>query len=308
MSNKIYKDERGVKFSEDRKILLKVPRGILEYDVPEGTEKIGKEAFNKKIRKVTLPKSLKKILPRAFYDCQDLEQVVIPDSVEEIGESAFSWCLSLKEVVLPKALKEIEAETFDSCMSLERVVIPDTVTKIGIYAFKLCDKLTEIVLPKSLETISDIAFDCCTGLSEIQLPESLQTITGNPFRGCYVVITSLSPNFKVIDNALYGDNGKRLIYAHAECERFCIVEGTEVVGVGALHIHTDELVIPASVKKFCHQIYSCHASRIIFKGTVERLPCEMIYDLVNGLRHVVIPRGTKKYYDKMFGFTIDESD
>lgn len=64
MSNKTYKDEKGAIYTEDRKILLQIPRGTAEYVVPEGTEEIGEDVGDDELRKLTLPTSLRKIWPR----------------------------------------------------------------------------------------------------------------------------------------------------------------------------------------------------------------------------------------------------
>lgn len=151
MSNKSYKDAEGATFTVNPRILLEAPYEVEEYNVPEGTEIIGEDAFSVFTRRVTLPSTLKSIWPNAFNSCIKIEKIVIPDSVTEIGFNAFSCCERLKEVVLPKALKEIDPETFSQCSSLERIVIPENVKRIGANAFEDCNNLKEIVVPKHLQ-------------------------------------------------------------------------------------------------------------------------------------------------------------
>ena len=63
---------------------------------------IGMDAFKgcNKIRSVTIPKSVTRILSGAFFSCDSLANISIPSSVNYIGESAFGFCDALKEVTI----------------------------------------------------------------------------------------------------------------------------------------------------------------------------------------------------------------
>ena len=69
-------DEYGVKYSKDRKRLLKAPQNIKgEYCIRKGTICICDDAFS--------------------Y-CSYLTRVIIPDNVTKIGDDAFYYCVSIR--------------------------------------------------------------------------------------------------------------------------------------------------------------------------------------------------------------------
>lgn len=74
-------DEYGAKYSKDGKRLLKGPRYTPHYNIKEGTEIIGDDAF--------------------FFS-SSLTSINIPPSVTSIGKEAFSGCLSLTSITYHK--------------------------------------------------------------------------------------------------------------------------------------------------------------------------------------------------------------
>lgn len=329
MEKKTYVDEKGAVYTEDRKILLQIPKGAVEFTVPEGTEEIGEDVGDVELHKVTLPSSLRKIWPHAFYGCLNLESVSIPDSVEEIGFGAFALCENLKTITLPNNLKEIEASLFDRDSSLKQIILPDSIEHIGEDAFRACHGLEQVVLPKKLQSIGDNAFSYsklktialpeglqsighnafyeCKHLDEITLPKSLKTINGNPFNGCSATITSLSPKFKAADGALYGNHGKRLIHATTSGKSYHVADGVEIIGAEALDMQVDELVISSSVRTIEPTFGCCSAKHIIFEGEVQKMPKKPIYEVLSNVERITIPKGTSSHYAKLFRFIIEES-
>ena len=157
-------DEYVVKYSKDRKRLLKAPKYIKgEYHIRRGTICICDDAF---------------------YDCTGLTSVVIPDGVTEIGEEAFRGCTGLTSVVIPEGVTKIEWETFRGCTGLTSVVIPDGVTKIEYEAFRGCTGLTSVVIPDGVTDIGRAAFRGCTSLTSVVIPDSVTKIVRSAFLGC----------------------------------------------------------------------------------------------------------------------------
>ena len=88
-------DEFGVKYSKDRRKLLKVPQRFdSTYSIRKGT---------------------KSICDKAFYYCSALRSLVIPDSVTSIGDRAFLFCNSLHSLVLPDGVTSIGKSAFEGC-------------------------------------------------------------------------------------------------------------------------------------------------------------------------------------------------
>ena len=220
--NEAITDEFGVKYSEDGRKLLKVPRKLNgTYSIKEGT---------------------KIVCDRAFSGCRSLNSLVISDSVTSIGTWAFAYCESLKSLVIPASVTSIGGGAFCGCESLSSLVIPDSVTSIGNNAFAYCESLRSLVIPNSVgniignpfsgwngelkclspyfiydnkvlfdkdknaiisfrdkdttsyiipdyvTSIGDSAFQFCSSLSSVVLPDGVTSIGDSAFEGC----TSLS--------------------------------------------------------------------------------------------------------------------
>lgn len=99
-----FADKYGVVFSDDKRKLLKAPKGLIKYTIPQGTVVICEGAFT---------------------DCyESLTRVIIPDSVHEIENNAFSK----KEYLMLKNMDCLE--------------VPSTVKKIGSRAFEGLKKVS----------------------------------------------------------------------------------------------------------------------------------------------------------------------
>ena len=90
---------------------------ITECTIKEGTRMIADRAFAycSKLQKAHIPNGVESIGYETFYEC-DLKKVVIPKSVKRIGRSAFSTNTWLTEVELPETIEEIGAFAFGSTM------------------------------------------------------------------------------------------------------------------------------------------------------------------------------------------------
>ncbi len=90
--------------------------GLVELDIPEGVEVLGKDCFakNKKLKKVTLPGTLRKIDRGVFYECSSLKELVIPEGVSEMGDYVFLRCPSLTDVYNYSLVPQDANELFES--------------------------------------------------------------------------------------------------------------------------------------------------------------------------------------------------
>ena len=180
-------DEWGVKYSKDRRKLLKVPNKLSgAYSVKEGTRIICDHAFSccLSLSKIVIPASVASIGEWAFWGCSSLSDIVIPTSVTSIGDWAFGDCSSLSDIVIPTSITSIGDKAFMGWRSLSEIVLPSSVTSIGNHAFCGCISLSDIVIPTSVTSIGEWAFGDCSSLSDIVIPTSITSIGDKAFMGC----------------------------------------------------------------------------------------------------------------------------
>lgn len=189
MLGQVWTDEKGVKYSLDKKKLINGSEAEGNYDVNPETENIDLYAFhnNKKIKGIAFPPKLKEIGCQAFQNCSDLSNVNFQGYINQIGEGAFGGCSSLKEIYLPGGLKKINAGLFSVCINLLYVHIPDTVIDIAANAFKDCLNLQYVIIPSNVTAIGDYAFENCNSLYYVILPSKLESIGEGIFDNCKVL-------------------------------------------------------------------------------------------------------------------------
>ena len=98
-----YIDEFGVKYSRDKRRLLRAPVGLRNYVVKEGTQVICDYAFNEYVK-------LGEVRP---YNC--IESITIPDSVVEVGQTPFICCQELRHIYIPLLTKNKFDIIFKGC-------------------------------------------------------------------------------------------------------------------------------------------------------------------------------------------------
>ena len=252
-------DEYGVKYSADKKRLLKGPKEIKKYSVREGT---------------------KVICNKSFIACDFLKEVIIPNSVELIGESTFLNCTSLEKAVLSNKLTSISNRLFCGCFSLSNIIIPDGVKCIGIESFLNCTRLNSVVIPDSVTSIGDSAFQNCESLNKILIPKKVIEIGINPIAqsGIREVICK-SEQFETDGDALYDKGKKHLISQFSEVKHYIIPDS--VISIGE------------------HAFYNCSDSQVIsIPNSVRRAGGKVFYGSFL-LKSVLIPRGTKQRFEEL---------
>ena len=123
-------DEYGVKYSADRKKLIRASRDLNRYRILDGTVVI---------------------CDGAFSGCYNLKEIKVSESNKVYR--------SIDGVLYTKDLKTIicHPQKKDN----EKFVIPAGVTSIGDHAFSSCDNLQQINIPTSVTSIGDYAFSSC---------------------------------------------------------------------------------------------------------------------------------------------------
>lgn len=142
------------------------------------------------VKKIDLPKGLKKIGSGVFAFCESLTSINIPSTVTSIGDFAFYSCSSLKSVTLPPNIKTVKTNTFTFCESLTSIKIPSKVTSIEASAFDSASSLKSIVLPASVTKIEQMAFSGCEKLESVKIMNPLCRVDSFDFGGEYCTIPS----------------------------------------------------------------------------------------------------------------------
>lgn len=185
--------------------ILDIQNGVLK--IPEGVTRIEYHAlrgYETWIKRIILPRSLKKIEAHFFEKCSNLEEVELQEGLEEIGTAAFIGCSTLSKIKLPSTLKKIgraafaatgikeitipggikivSPAMFSRCNQLEKLILEDGITIVEETAFQDCSRLKKVILPNTLITIENRAFQNCDKLQTITFPESLESIEEYAFR------------------------------------------------------------------------------------------------------------------------------
>ena len=122
----------------------------VEFSPHSTLQTIGEEAFssNKKMKTISLPKTVTKLGPAVFYKCTGLETIDIKETnIESLETELFSGCSALTHIDLPSTVTKIAEKAFDSTTSLDYVVVPAKVNMILKNAFVKCKNNTRGLMP-----------------------------------------------------------------------------------------------------------------------------------------------------------------
>ncbi|WP_028516390.1 leucine-rich repeat protein [Ruminococcus flavefaciens] len=176
---------------------------------------IGYAAFagNKKIVKVKLPETIKKINHDAFSGCTSLVNAELSEGITNIQDGAFSDCASLNEISIPDGVSRIEDNVFKGCKALTNIKLNSNIDYIGKSSFAYCSSLSSVEIPESVTAIGNMAFmgsglvnfdvpdtvtsmgyavfADCAALEEIRLPKEITKLKSGSSKGMFSGCTSL---------------------------------------------------------------------------------------------------------------------
>ena len=145
--------------SEDGKTLKEYNGEDEEVTVPEGIEKIGKNAFfeNKTIKKVTLPDSVTTINSYAFAECSNLEKIILGEEskLKTIGMYAFQNDAKLDISFVTDEMSVVE-NAFEGILSTEEAEIEET-SEEGSTAEETEEVIIDSALSETLEFSKDLS-------------------------------------------------------------------------------------------------------------------------------------------------------
>ena len=123
------------------------------------------KADNKETTKITIPSvvsmdgvkfKVTDISDNAFNGCKKLKSVTIGKSVTTIGNKAFSKCTSLKKITIPAGVAKIGKKAFYGCKKLKTITIKSkklNSKSVGAQAFKGLYKKAVIKVPKKQDCL-----------------------------------------------------------------------------------------------------------------------------------------------------------
>lgn len=218
------------------------------YEIPENLEipnvlggknviEIGDSAFfDSNFKKITLPKTIKKIGTLAFASSDLLCEINTPEALTVINNYAFENCISLKSFDLPEKLDYLGDLSFENAglekitlvqpqrfgfnifsnSKIEEIKFGENVSTIFVGEFA-GSKVTNIIFPEKIKSISDSAFAGCEDLSDIAFEEGLEGLYSKSFSNCKKLKDVTFPkSVKFIANdAFDGCQKNMVIYAES---------------------------------------------------------------------------------------------
>lgn len=230
IGKEVFGDCRYLRTITWSKGLKTIPQGTFtsclsleEMRLPAAVTTIGKSAYIRSgIRRLSIPKSVKKIDKTAFKDCANLTLFVakgsyaetfaknnklsydngaIANAIAEQDGIRYEYNSTAKTYTILEADKNIEGDinipdtinekkvvtiekgAFRQCEKLRSVKLPNTITAVGAEAFYLCTSLEQINFPASLTSIGKFAFEACK-LKSVSLPASVKNVGNGAFSSC----------------------------------------------------------------------------------------------------------------------------
>lgn len=242
----------------------------IDYIVPNGIEKISKNAFNgcPELHSVVIPGSVKHINESLFWCAYNLETVIFEEGVEDMwSHGMFGNCKALKTVQFPNSLKQVYGYMFEKCDSLAQVVMPDSIERIYDNFFSDCPALKNVHLPNNLRSLGDRVFSRCSSLKNIKLPDSLAEIGWSAFQESGIENIEFPNSMRHIGNNAFCRCGN--------LKKVLLNEGLETIADRAFeHCESiEEIVIPEGVKMIGSEVFTgCWKLRNIYlPSTLEKI-------------------------------------
>ena len=228
-------------------------------NIPNSVIDIGQYAFaHNFLRIVVIPRSVKIINFRAFYDCK-LETILFESdsNITKISQEAFIDN-KLRRITIPKSVKSIEEGAFknNKLELLTKDDMPNIVT-IDSEVFAM-NKLTSVFIPCSVKTIEERAFSN-NELENIIFDRDSKIITIGEYAFSYNKLSILS-----IPNTVTAIHSYAFI--HNKLEFVNISKSVTIIGQGAFYENKSlkEVIIPY---KFMNNIYNIFENIFSIKFT-----------------------------------------
>ena len=300
-------DEFGVKYSADRKRLLKAFSGINEYSIKD---------------------DVKVICDRAFKDCKELSSISIPNGVITIGESAFYNLVNLKSIAIPNSVVTIGKLAFFGCSGIVSLSLSEKLKYIGKRSFYACAGITSLLIPSKTEVIGNSAFQGCINLNRIIVDTNNKNYDSR--NSCNAIIDSRNNTLILgCSSTIIPDTvtkiGDESFFSCEKLKTISIPDSVREIGFAVFPgcDNLKSIIIPAKVNEIGNAIFlDCKALvSAVFLGYIKKIPyrtfyhCEALqyvtlpksvmeidkeaFEGCNQIKHIAIPVGTKEKFEKL---------
>ena len=191
-----------------------------------------------KVRKVTLPNTIKTIGRNAFWNCRYLEEINIPSSLENIERYAFEYT-NIKELELDGV--KIGYGVFDAS-SLEKLTIKNTIIDQSIV--NTTYNLNDVVIDEGVTEVS--AFGTLPTNCNVQIGNDTQKISRWAFKGVTdVYVNNYKANVELVENA---QDVERFNYAYIHFLDGETISTSTIDGVKIINTDTNEEINEINVE------------------------------------------------------------
>ena len=225
--------------------------------LPKVLKTIGNKAFYDRylVGTLTLPEGLERIGQYAFYR-NLISEVTIPASVNYMGYDAFESNGNLTSVTLGSGLTSLSSSCFQSCGNLVTVYGGENIKSIYSNAFYECSKLKSIGNIKVI-TVGEYAFRGCRKLENIDF-SCIKTIESGAFWDCYFLTEANLTTLETMGSyAFYNSSLRKVIigdkvttisdYAFQECGSLEeVIVGSSINKIGSRSFYSSS----SSLKRF----------------------------------------------------------
>lgn len=268
------------------------------------------------LKSISLPATVNKFSPAAFYGCLNLEFITVDLNSENYK--------SIDGVLFSKDGKTLVMYPIGKKGSSYN--IPNFVTDIGVLSFRQ-SSLESLQIPANVTIIKDHALSECRNLKKLYISNGLTSMEygAEALRGCVsleeVITDSNNEYYKSIDGVLFTKDGKQIVcYPAAKTQsEYEVPTGVESIGICAFYscsnivnislpdsvnyLNNDafnrceklkKIQIPNSVKRLGFQAFSCCYSleSVNIPTSVSDIEYHCFYGC-KSLQTIVIPASVK---------------
>ena len=150
---------------------------------------------------------------RMYCNGQELTDLVITDATHCVSNYSFYYCKSLKSVTIGEGVTSIGDYAFRNCENLEKVTIPNGMERIGYCAFIDCFALSDLEFKGRVGTIGEYAFNTCGIQGDLVFPSTVDTIGYASFAFCEGIQNLVLHDVNVVDTyAFFGSKALQNLF------------------------------------------------------------------------------------------------